>query len=62
MFTQLEGPAGLEERLDRLGHALEAHIRTEERQLFEAVQDTLSEQSLHDLGIGLQEHKAASQD
>lgn len=43
-----------EEKLDELGYLLESHIRKEERELFEKIQEVLSEESLLDLGQKLE--------
>ena len=41
----------LENRLDELGHELEAHIRTEERILFPAMQERCSSNELESIGF-----------
>lgn len=43
----------IESALHALGHAVEAHVRTEERQLFERVQAVVPEGVLQTLGIRL---------
>jgi iron-sulfur cluster repair protein YtfE (RIC family) len=43
--------ASLENRLDELGHELEAHIRTEERILFPAMQERCSSNELESIGL-----------
>jgi len=43
-----------ESRLDELGFALEAHIRKEERVLFQKIQEVLSEKELENLKAKLQ--------
>lgn len=45
----------LQVAFDHLSRLLQAHIRCEERQLFEAIQDHLSEAQLADLGEKLRE-------
>jgi iron-sulfur cluster repair protein YtfE (RIC family) len=44
------GAPDLQEAFDHLSRLLQAHIRCEERQLFEALQAQLSEEALLDLG------------
>lgn len=50
LFGQLLNSQNLECDLDKLGTALEKHIRKEERELFQQVQKTLTPQELERLG------------
>ncbi len=54
MFASLEDSTELEEDLHQLGEALEAHIRKEERQLFQGIQQAFSEGRLEQLGARLE--------
>ncbi len=49
LFEALRTPADLEEKLDDLGIALEKHVRKEERQLFQQIQEAFSESELQEL-------------
>ncbi len=53
LFGSLGEAQDLEAALDSLGHALEQHIRMEERELFERVQAELTEAELRALGLEL---------
>ncbi|MEM8534654.1 MAG: hemerythrin domain-containing protein [Chloroflexota bacterium] len=53
MFQTLPTTPDLETQLHELGMLLEAHIRKEERQLFERVQVVIDEDQLHTLGQNL---------
>ncbi len=53
MVAGLESATDPEEALDALGSALEAHVRKEERVLFEEMQAVLSEAELRELGAKL---------
>ena len=44
LFHAIHGNEKQEDRLDELGHALENHIRMEERELFPLIQDTCIEE------------------
>jgi iron-sulfur cluster repair protein YtfE (RIC family) len=56
-FAQLPDSTApdLQAAFDHLSHLLQAHIRCEERQLFEAIQQHLSEEQLSNLGEKLRE-------
>jgi iron-sulfur cluster repair protein YtfE (RIC family) len=60
LVTELGGPelttAEIDERLDRLGRLLEAHVRKEERSLYEGVQETLDEHELLQLAPSVTRH------
>lgn len=60
LVTDLARPeltaAETDERLDRLGELLEAHVRKEERTLYEGVQEVLSERELVELGATVTRH------
>ncbi len=49
LFEELPTTEHLTEKLDVLGFALEAHIRKEERQLFQKIQEVLSDEALVNL-------------
>ncbi len=49
-------PEALEQRLDRLGAMLESHVRREEREYYERIQEVLDEAALDHLGEVLQRH------
>lgn len=51
--------AELELRLDQLGKVLEAHVRKEERTLYEHVQTTLDERELSELAATVTRHMEA---
>ena len=54
LFERLVAANHQESRLDELGFALEAHIRKEERVLFQKIQEVLSEKELENLKAKLQ--------
>lgn len=54
-FQSVYDQENLDEHLDRLGKALEAHVRKEERQLFPLVQEHCSEEILKNIEKGLDE-------
>ncbi|MCX7611192.1 MAG: hemerythrin domain-containing protein [Ignavibacterium sp.] len=45
-FSSLKPDADLEDLLDNIGHRLESHIRKEEREFFNLIQNLLSEEDL----------------
>lgn len=49
LFTELQSTEDLSEALDRLGKLLESHVRKEERQFFQLIQESLDEQALEGL-------------
>lgn len=63
LVTELARPnqtaAEIELRLDHLGKLLEAHVRKEERTLYEHVQATLDEGELSELAAGVTRHMGA---
>lgn len=54
LFDQLQNSNDLEFDLDNLGKALEKHIRREERQLFQQVQQTLTPMEMDQLRFTLE--------
>ena len=52
-FTSIRIADGLELHLDELGHALEKHIRKEEREFFPLIQELCSEMILSEIELGL---------
>lgn len=50
LFLDIEKVQNLEQHLDQLGFTLEAHVRREERILFQKIQESLSEDALLQLG------------
>ncbi|MEL7122406.1 MAG: hemerythrin domain-containing protein [Bacteroidota bacterium] len=51
LFQSIPEQKDLENHLDTLGFTLEAHVRKEERQLFQLIQATLSEEEMEHLVI-----------
>ena len=49
LFEALRTPTALEGKLDDLGVALEKHVRKEERELFQKIQEAFSESELQEL-------------
>ncbi len=49
LFEGLKSPSDTESQLDELGFALEAHVRKEERVLFQKIQVVLTESELQQL-------------
>jgi hypothetical protein len=54
----LEQDRDCEQKLDRLGYMLEAHIRKEERQFFERLQAVLGEEGLMTLKPHIESYQA----
>lgn len=54
MFGDLAKSANLKQDLILLGNFLENHIRFEERELFPMIESTLSEDTLHDIGLQIE--------
>jgi iron-sulfur cluster repair protein YtfE (RIC family) len=48
--------AALQAMLDRLGHLLEDHVRREEREYYQRIQEVLDEASMQQLGAALGRH------
>jgi hemerythrin superfamily protein len=48
--------AAIDAALDRFGRLLEGHVRREERELYQRVQEVLDEASLRALGVALERH------
>lgn len=51
LFTSLPNVQNLEEHLHEIGALLEGHIRKEERQFFQLIQDELTEEELNKLKL-----------
>lgn len=58
LFDKLESEVNLVSLLDEIGHALDAHVRLEERMLFEQCQVELSEEVLKQLSKRVEDWKA----
>ena len=56
-ILDLQNPGEIEDTLDKLGMLLEQHIRKEERELFPAIENILTESELSRLEIKLKKNK-----
>ncbi|GAB5524789.1 MAG: hypothetical protein Roseis2KO_26610 [Roseivirga sp.] len=50
LFTELQSTRDLPDTLDQLGVLLESHVRKEERQFFQLIQESMDEEELANLG------------
>ncbi len=54
LFAALRTTGALSETLHQLGTLLESHVRKEERQFFQLIQESMDDEALSGLGIALQ--------